>query len=423
MASLYKRYRKIVDPETGKKVKKEFANWWGRYVDADGIERRVPLSANKSVAQRKLKELVEQVRLEEVGLVSPAEKEAKRPILEHVDDFEKHHAASENTEQYAYEIIRKVKVIVEFCGWRRATQMRESDVESFLYDLRKVQGRSIQTSNNYLRAIKSFARWMVRNKRMLANPLEGLSMLNARTDRRHDRRPLSDEEFALLLRAAETGPPSSGLLGRDRAMLYLLAGWTGFRRGELGSLTLRSFNFDSNPATVTVAASYSKHRRKDVQILHPSLVDRFLEWIEMRKPKTDDEILFPISKKTCGVDRDTAQMIQFDLASARRFWIDAIDDPKEKRLAEESDFLKYKNREGLFADFHGLRHTFISNLGRAGVAPKTAQILARHSDLSLTMNIYTHVNQEDQIDAINSLPDLPGKKKEKDGDDMVCVPV
>ena len=104
-------------------------------------------------------------------------------------------------------------------------------------------------------------------------------------------------------------------------------------------------------------------------------------------------------------------MIQFDLASARRFWIAETDDPEERRQRETSEFLLYKNKAGLFADFHGLRHTFISNLGKAGVKPKTAQILARHSDIRLTLNIYTHVDQEAQIAAINALPGVPGVKK------------
>lgn len=106
-------------------------------------------------------------------------------------------------------------------------------------------------------------------------------------------------------------------------------------------------------------------------------------------------------------------MVQIDLAAARRFWIDETDDEREKELRKRSDFLAYKNRDGLFADFHGLRHTFISNLGKAGVAPKTAQILARHSDLSLTMNIYTHVKQEEELNAINSLPSVPGPSPKK----------
>ncbi|MCL2306619.1 MAG: hypothetical protein FWC43_14870, partial [Planctomycetaceae bacterium] len=56
-------------------------------------------------------------------------------------------------------------------------------------------------------------------------------------------------------------------------------------------------------------------------------------------------------------------------------------------------------------------HTFITNLGRAKVSPKTAQALARHSDISLTMNIYTHVAEDEQIAAINSLSCIPKLKK------------
>jgi site-specific recombinase XerD len=46
-------------------------------------------------------------------------------------------------------------------------------------------------------------------------------------------------------------------------------------------------------------------------------------------------------------------------------------------------------------DFHALRHTFISNLARAGVHPRNAQALARHSTIDLTMNVYTHVAMDD----------------------------
>ena len=411
MSSIYRRVTKRIDPKTGVTTERESKKWWGQYRDAGGTLRRKPLSTNQSLAKRMLAELVEQVELEKAGLVSPAEKEIKKPIKEHIDAFEKHQMAKENSEQYVVEIMRKVRAIADFCKWKTPSQITESDVEGFLLDLRQRQGRSIQTSNNYLRAIKNFTRWMTRNKRLLSNPLDELSMLNTRTDRRHDRRPLGDEEFTRLVHVAETGPPAVGLLGRDRSMLYILAAWTGFRRGELGSLTLRSFRLDAEMPTVTVEASYSKHRRQDVQVLHPDIVLKLKDWLVRRKPKTENEILFPVSKKTCGVDRSTSDMIQRDLGSARRFWIAETDDSEERKRREESDFLAYKNKAGLFADFHGLRHTFISNLGKAGVAPKTAQILARHSDLSLTMNIYTHVDQQEQAAAINLLPSVPGLKK------------
>jgi len=50
----------------------------------------------------------------------------------------------------------------------------------------------------------------------------------------------------------------------------------------------------------------------------------------------------------------------------------------------------YCDKSGRYADFHGLRHTFISNLANGGVHPKVAQALARHSTITLTMDRYTH---------------------------------
>ena len=52
-------------------------------------------------------------------------------------------------------------------------------------------------------------------------------------------------------------------------MLYTLAAWTGFRKSELGSLTVRSLSLDTQPPTATVAAAFSKRRRDDKQVLHP----------------------------------------------------------------------------------------------------------------------------------------------------------
>ncbi len=78
----------------------------------------------------------------------------------------------------------------------------------------------------------------------------------------------------------------------------------------------------------------------------------------------------------------------------------------EKRERESSDFLAYQNAVGQYADFHSLRHTFITNLARAGVPPKVAQDLARHSDINLTLSRYSHTVIADQAEALKVLPDL-----------------
>ena len=47
---------------------------------------------------------------------------------------------------------------------------------------------------------------------------------------------------------------------------------------------------------------------------------------------------------------------------------------------------------------HVCRHTFCSNMAKSGMNPKTLQYIMGHSDISVTLNTYTHVNFEDAKD-------------------------
>ena len=106
--------------------------------------------------------------------------------------------------------------------------------------------------------------------------------------------------------------------------------------------------------------------------------------------------------------------MQRDLARAKELWIKEVDeaDTEERKRREQSDFLEYRNADGLYADFHSNRHLFITSLERAGISPKMAQTLARHSDVRLTLGVYTHVGVHDQTAAIRSLPAPPIRRPE-----------
>jgi integrase len=191
-------------------------------------------------------------------------------------------------------------------------------------------------------------------------------------------------------------------------MMYVLAAWTGFRKGEIGSLTLRSLRLDDDPPTATVAACYSKRRREDTQILHPEVTRQLKDWIATKKRLRPDQPLFPISGRVPGgIDRKTHKMMERDLMAARDKWLEETKTPEERAERLKSDFLCYCDHDGLYADFHSMRHLFITSLERAGVSPKMAQTLARHSDIRLTLGVYTHVELPDRSAAIESLPAPP----------------
>jgi integrase len=58
------------------------------------------------------------------------------------------------------------------------------------------------------------------------------------------------------------------------------------------------------------------------------------------------------------------------------------------------------------------RHTYCSNMARARMNPKTLQYLMGHSDISVTMNVYTHLGFGDAKDEMIRLEELEAVKKE-----------
>ena len=103
---------------------------------------------------------------------------------------------------------------------------------------------------------------MKSNGRAPESPLGHLKGLTVRTDRRHDRRALTEGECKRLLAAAAAGPVIQGMMGHDRAMLYRTALETGLRASELSTLTAGSCRLTDELPVVVVKAGYSKHRRE-----------------------------------------------------------------------------------------------------------------------------------------------------------------
>src|SRR6185312_9230043 len=147
-----------------------------------------------------------------------------------------------------------------------------------------MRGVSLRSLHHYTRVIKGFSRWLWRDGRLREDALAHLTSLNPDADRRHERRALTPEEQARLIRVAETGPVVLKTLGKDRAALYRLALGTGFRANELRSLTPEAFHLDADTPTVTVAAAYSKRRRDDVQPIRPDLAEALRPWLASKPP-------------------------------------------------------------------------------------------------------------------------------------------
>ena len=416
MASLYKRAYWSIDPETGERVRKKTANWYGKYKNADGIQVRVPLSSNKVASEQMLAELVRTVELGKAGLIDPFENHRKRPLREHLTDFRQHLESKGNSEPHVDLTVSRVTAALTGAGFRVLGDFNADKVANWLKKQRdnkdKKKRFGVATSNHYLVAVKSFGNWLLKSERLERNPFVHLSRLNSKVDVRVKRRALDPEELTRLIDAAQLSTKRfRELTGPDRAALYLVATMTGLRANELATLRRSAFDFTASPPTVEVEAKNEKAGRGAVLPLHPILVTRLTAWIEGKNELVDADEVSRIALLWPGTWAEkAAKMVRQDLADARAAWLKEVEaDEEEHTRRTKSEFLTCKSAADESVDFHALRHSFITLLASSGVHPKLAQQLARHSTITLTMDRYSHCKLRDLTTAVETLPSLAPK--------------
>ncbi len=367
MASIFKRGR-----DSGKRR----AVWWISYDDENGKRRTKKGFTDKRVTEDLAIEIEHKVKRIRAGLVERGDAERRTaveaPIEEHLTAFE--NSISRNTGKHVRLTMTRVRRLISEAEFKTLADIDIESIEAVIGEMLDADEIGRRTYNHYVQAMHQFCAWLV-PKRLSANPVAGMKRLNADVDIRHPRRALRAEEFAQLVESARTSDESIQCYdGEERAKIYILSYMTGLRRKELASLTPASFQLEEDPATLTVDAACSKHRRKDVLPLHPDLVVMLGEWL---------------------ADLDRADVLFPDLAK-RRTWLMV-------RKDLERVGIPYRTDEGI-ADFHAAgRHTHITELLRSGASLPEARELARHSDIRMTMK-YTHIGIDDQAKAVSRLP-------------------
>ncbi len=440
------RGRPVLYPLTADGVKylAPSKRWYFKYRDATGTLRRVKGYTDLKATEQLAAETERKSARAKSGYSDPAEEHAQRPLADHLTDYAAHLEAKGNTPKHVALSTGRVRTLLTGSGavflrdvdaarvaeWlngiRRGRSpvalpdgvgaFRPSEAASILgvsldalaksirrHQLpaagngkarrlpratvqelvdRAARGSGPGTVNHYVRAVRGFFNWLVKARRIGSNPLDSLSLVNARVDVRRARRELTADELRRLFDAARTSARTfRGLSGVDRYFLYALAAATGFRAGALAGLTPAEFDLDADTPVVTLAARLNKSRRLKVQPL-PADVAAALRGHLAGKPAG-----VPVWPGSWAKDYRAAEMLRLDLEAAGiPYAVQGADGPE-------------------YADFHGLRHSFLTMLGRHGVDLRTAQELAGHSTPTLTAK-YMHVRLHDVASAVGKLPEL-----------------
>lgn len=161
------------------------------------------------------------------------------------------------------------------------------------------------------------------------------------------RRSFTDEQCKSLLELASP----------DRRVAYHLALSAGMRRGEIEKLEWGDIQLEGNDAHIMMRACTTKNKKS---FKMPLLLDLLATLKEYAQGKNPHGIVLSRVLRLRDMQKD---------------W--------------KAAGIPLYDEDGRKADFHALRMTFCSRLMAAGVNPKEVQLLMRHSDARLTMQIYT----------------------------------
>lgn len=373
---------------------------WYAYWREGRRQHKVPLCTDKAAAQAMMADLMRTKDRVKARLIDPRQQHYDRPLREHLDEFLPVMRAKGKSD---FDKGRKEAILRAFAaGVRTLPEITHAAIDQYLTAL----GGSTGNKKKHLSAISVFVKWLLKKDRIEVNPLDRVDSPTGGMKTK-ERRALTAEQIQRLLDAARSRPLAqfherygtevkptvrqkeraqkkrdtavAGYLrlGRERALIYKTAVYTGLRLGEIASLRPCHLELDRKPfPRLEIPGKLTKNGQQARLLLVPSFATELAAWVR-DTGKGPEEMLF-------HVPQAAARIMEKDLAVAG---------------------IPYKTSQG-DADFHSLRMTANVMLGQAGIPARIRQLFMRHSDIRLTMATYddeSFLALEDVIRAMENL--------------------
>ncbi|MFE5046793.1 tyrosine-type recombinase/integrase [Streptomyces sp. NPDC056637] len=280
--------------------------------------------------------------------------------------------------------------LVPMLGTKRLEALSVADVRRFLNRLeREASAATAKESHKVLRSALSAAcreELITRNVVSLVEPPQVES---------RDLSPWSLDETLDFLTAARKDPLYAA---------FMLAIALGFRRGEIVGLRWQDVDLDKRVIRVRkqrqrvggeVYDDDPKGRRRKQALPLPAICVAPLRWQRLRQAAL---------RERAG-DRWAESDYVFTTRTGR---------PIEPRNVYRS-FTRVAGNAGLrVIRLHDARHGTATLLTAAGVAPRVVMEILGHSQIAVTMNVYTHVVQDTQREAVSHMDRLLRRRLDRE---------
>lgn len=361
-----------------------------RYIDEDGKEKNVyswRLDKNDPTPRGKKRELS----------LREKEKQIQADLFDHIVTRGGNYTVVELVEKYTslktgvgHNIKAGYKTVInilnrEAFGKQRIDKVRLSDAKAWLIKLQQVDGRGYSSIHSIRGVLRPAFQLAVDDDLIRKNPF-GFELASVIVNDSVTREAITRKQERDLLKFIKEDKHFC----RYYDAIYILLN-TGLRISEFCGLTISDLEFDQ------------KRIKVDHQLQRTSQMQYVIQ-----APKTESGIRYvPMSEEVVAcfrrilANRVAPKIEPMVDGYAGFLFLDKNDKPMvalhwEKYLEHIIEkYNKIYRIQMPKVTPHVCRHTFCSNMAKSGMNPKTLQYIMGHSDISVTLNVYTHVQFDD----------------------------
>lgn len=275
--------------------------------------------------------------------------------------------------------------------------LEPSDIQNYYNDLVS-NGKSISVINNIHKLISPCIRYANISNRILKDFSKAIVLpkTSQNLSKSNDVIPFTLDEQLRFIEAIKSN---------DLEMLFITALDTGLRQGELFALTWN--DIDLRNKIIYVNKTFKRVKNTDTgeyeNIIQTPKTKKSIRAVPLPAHLIDKLKQYEIQQKELRIK--VANLYEDNnLVFCNCFgrYLDSGNVLKKfKKILKENDIPVRK--------FHDLRHTYATRLFELGEDPKTVQVLLGHSNISITLDTYTHVLDSLKDNAISKLNDLYNK--------------
>ena len=357
------------------------------YKDSLGISREYFKGGFKTKKEAKEHEALKKADIKMYGDIYENNHLTFNLVFEEFMDIEGKVSYAKSTYQY-YKATHK-QYLKHTIGESSITGLKYRDIQRFINDL----DVGVSTAKNIKKVLNKTFAYALKNGYIKENPMHYVKLNKQPNDNENKEvavisKEQLDQMIEKIIEVDKHAPDFDYTQFNyySYAVAIFIGWYTGLRVSETFALKKEDFDFENNLITI----------------------DRRLEYHGVKK-----EELYTVGKLKTKKSKAVIPLAS-KLKEGLKIWFEknpydnVICDIHGNYILPQSFNYRVRNickELGLDFHYHCLRHTFTTNLIVHNVKPNMTKELVRHGDIRTTLNVYTHVKEDDKSKIIESVFD------------------